>query len=291
MSQTLLSFGSQGSSVSALQTSLNAAGYNLPVTGYFGNQTQAAVRDYQSKNGLSPDGIAGPLTMGKLSGTSTSSKERVIGGLSDETAAGLKTTYTPSAAVTQAQKDYEAALSSPSAEAPSDAEMQKIYDSLQNRSEFSYVLEDDPIYQQYKTQYERLGRSAMEDTMGQAAGLTGGYGSTYAETAGQQQYHAYLQQLGDQVPGLYQAAQDSYDREGDRLTGLYDMAKSQYNTANDQYLSTQKERETAIESARKRLESAESFSYQEYQDMLNYYLQLAKLENSDYQKQQDRLWG
>ena len=42
----------------------------------------------------------------------------------------------------------------------------------------------------------------MKDTMGQAAALTGGYGSSYAESSAQQQYDAYLQQLGDIVPEL-----------------------------------------------------------------------------------------
>ena len=44
------------------------------------------------------------------------------------------------------------------------------------------------------------GKQAMQDTMGQAAALTGGYGSTYGQAVGQQQYDAYLQNLNDEVP-------------------------------------------------------------------------------------------
>lgn len=63
--------GSKGSSVSELQTLLNDKGYDLSVDGIFGSKTQAAVRDYQSKNGLSVDGIVGKNTWNALTGGSS----------------------------------------------------------------------------------------------------------------------------------------------------------------------------------------------------------------------------
>lgn len=65
--------GSRGSSVSELQTLLNDKGYDLSVDGIFGSKTQAAVRDYQSKNGLSVDGIVGKNTWNALTGGSSGS--------------------------------------------------------------------------------------------------------------------------------------------------------------------------------------------------------------------------
>jgi len=62
----LLRLGSTGSDVKALQTTLNTKGYKLVVDGILGNQTLAAVKNYQSKNGLSVDGLVGPATLGKL---------------------------------------------------------------------------------------------------------------------------------------------------------------------------------------------------------------------------------
>ena len=59
-------YGSTGSAVSKLQTVLNQHGYDLAVDGIFGVKTQAAVRDYQQRNGLKLDGIAGPETWGSL---------------------------------------------------------------------------------------------------------------------------------------------------------------------------------------------------------------------------------
>lgn len=41
-------------------------GYNISVDSKFGGNTENAVRDYQSKNGLTVDGIAGKNTFEKL---------------------------------------------------------------------------------------------------------------------------------------------------------------------------------------------------------------------------------
>ena len=59
-----------------------------------------------------------------------------------------------------------------------------------NREKFSYDLNGDALYQQYKDQYTNLGRLAMADTIGQASAMTGGYGNSYAATAGNQAFHA-----------------------------------------------------------------------------------------------------
>lgn len=92
-----------------------------------------------------------------------------------------------------------------------------------NRDKFTYDLNGDMLYQQYKDQYVNQGNMAMMDTMGQAAALTGGYGNSYAQTVGQQTYQGYLQQLNDKVPELYQLALDQYNREGEDLYNQYGL--------------------------------------------------------------------
>ncbi len=72
-------------------------------------------------------------------------------------------------------------------------QLKDLYDKIMGREKFQYDAANDPLYQQYRQMYVQQGRQAMADTMGQAAGLTGGYGSTYSQAAGQQQYDAYLQ--------------------------------------------------------------------------------------------------
>ena len=49
-----------------------------------------------------------------------------------------------------------------------------------------------------------------KSTMGQAAALTGGYGSSYSQAVGQEQYGAYLEKLGNVMPQLYSAAYSRY---------------------------------------------------------------------------------
>ena len=58
--------GQQGTRVAALQVALVNLGYVLPVDGRFGPLTEAAVVDFQLRNGIDPIGIAGPRTRGTL---------------------------------------------------------------------------------------------------------------------------------------------------------------------------------------------------------------------------------
>lgn len=61
-----LAYGSSGSDVRALQEALRKAGYNIAADGVYGAETQNAVRQYQSAQGLGVDGIAGQQTFGAL---------------------------------------------------------------------------------------------------------------------------------------------------------------------------------------------------------------------------------
>ena len=100
-----------------------------------------------------------------------------------------------------------------------------LLDRMENDQGFSYDPESDPLYQNYRDQYIRLGQRAMQDTMGSAAALTGGYGSTYSQAAGQQQYQDYMTRLGEQMPGMYDRAYQQYrDSVGDRQNLLGTMA-------------------------------------------------------------------
>jgi len=64
--------GSNGQAVKDLQTLLKAVGvYNSTIDGDFGNGTRNAVIKYQQANGLTADGIVGPLTWAKLESSPT----------------------------------------------------------------------------------------------------------------------------------------------------------------------------------------------------------------------------
>ena len=103
-----------------------------------------------------------------------------------------------------------------------DSELEKLYGTITSRR-FSYTPSTDPLYRSYADSYARRGRMAMRDSMGQAAALTGGYGSSYSQSVGQQQYNEYLQSLSDVLPELYDMAYTRYQSEGDSLRAAYDM--------------------------------------------------------------------
>lgn len=68
-SPSTLQIGARGSTVTTLQQSLKAAGFDPgPIDGVFGPRTNAAVRAYQASRGLAVDGIVGPRTWGALLG-------------------------------------------------------------------------------------------------------------------------------------------------------------------------------------------------------------------------------
>lgn len=104
-------------------------------------------------------------------------------------------------------------------------QIDQVMQNITNRKPFQYDVNADALYQQYKDRYTQMGRQAMQDTMGQAAALTGGYGNTYAQNAGQQAYGAYMQGLTDKIPELYQLALDKYDRDAAAEKEKYSLYK------------------------------------------------------------------
>ena len=132
-------------------------------------------------------------------------------------------TYTPSETVQQAQNLLQQQMEQKPGQYQSTwkGQLNDTINQILNRNKFSYDVNGDALYQQYKDQYVQQGKLAMMDTMGQAAALTGGYGNTYGQSVGQQAYQAYLQKLNDVVPELYGMALDQYNQEGQ---ALYDRA-------------------------------------------------------------------
>lgn len=245
-----IGYGASGSEVKELQTQLNKQGYNLSVDGIFGSKTQSAVKDYQQKNKLAVDGIVGKNTWGSLLGgankatttapSNTNKTPTTQQNTSNKQTQGFQyKDYQKSDAVLQA----EALLQQQLAAKPSGYEgtyqdsLKDTLDKILNREEFSYDVNGDALYQQYKDLYTQQGKMAMMDTMGQAAALTGGYGNSYASTAGNQAYQAHLQQLNEVVPELYQLAYQKYQDEGDALAQQYalfsDMDEREYGRYRD----------------------------------------------------------
>lgn len=108
-------------------------------------------------------------------------------------------------------------------------------DKILNRERFSYDLNGDALYRQYKDRAVKNGRLAMMDTMGQAAAMTGGYGSSYAQSAGQQAYQKQMDGLTDQASRLYDKAREDYDRQGQADRDWYNVLRQRENSSYNQY--------------------------------------------------------
>lgn len=234
----LLKYGSRGSEVKKLQEALNNAGYQLDTDGIYGNKTQSAVKKYQKANGLSVDGIVGDATWGALNKASTPTTDPTEPETKvDESLTNPEeTTKTEDATAT---KDALQAIldQKPSAyQSPYADKLNELYDQIMNRKAFSYDFNADPIYQQYKDRYVQQGQRAMQDTMANAAALTGGYGNSYASTAGNLAYQQYLSGLNDVIPDLYQNAYNKYTQEGQDLYNLLTTTQDMDQTDYDRYL-------------------------------------------------------
>lgn len=297
---TMVAYGSQGSAVRQLQNELNKRGYGLAEDGIFGKKTRSAVRDYQKKNGLTMvDGIAGDETWGSLlsaaavqepqltpmaQGTFVTAAESTPRA---EVTAGtarrlreLEQGYTPSDEVTAARayRDSVAAMEPGAYQSRFEEKLQELYDQIAGREAFDYDPEEDEAYRRYAKLYAAKGAAAMEDTLGKAASLTGGYGSSYAQSAGQQVYNGYLQELAALVPELRQAALAEYRQEGQALADQYSMLSQREKNDYARYQNERADWQKLLAAAQDEYESADSGDRKLYQTLLNHFSDKAEQE-------------
>ena len=297
---TMVAYGSQGSAVRQLQNELNKRGYGLAEDGIFGKKTRSAVRDYQKKNGLTMvDGIAGDETWGSLLSaaavqepqlTPTAQGTFVTAAESTpraEVTAGtarrlreLEQGYTPSDEVTAARayRDSVAAMEPGAYQSRFEEKLQELYDQIAGREAFDYDPEEDEAYRRYAKLYAAKGAAAMEDTLGKAASLTGGYGSSYAQSAGQQAYNGYLQELAALVPELRQAALAEYRQDGQALADQYSMLSQREKNDYARYQNERADWQKLLAAAQDEYESADSGDRKLYQTLLGHFSDKAEQE-------------
>ena len=296
---TMVAYGSQGGAVKQLQSELNKRGYQLDEDGIYGKKTKAAVRDYQKKSGLTMvDGIAGDETWGSLLSAPTMAEQQAAeqaaaaaaaeaarpeARVTESTArklAELERGYQPSedVAAARAYRDSVAAMQPEDYTSGFEARLQELYDQIAGREAFSYDPEEDEMYKRYARLYAAQGAAAMEDTMGQAAALTGGYGSSYAQAVGQQAYDRYLGELASLVPELRQAALAEYTQEGKALTDRYGLLRQQESAAYDRWQDTVAQWQKALAQAQSEYDDTAAQDAKSYQTMLKHYQDKAEQE-------------
>lgn len=271
---TNLKKGSSGNEVSALQTALNKAGYALQTTGLYDDATEAAVRQYQTNNGLEADGVAGDITLGKLYKTNSSADG-----------------YTPSAQLTEAQKYAESVAAQKPAgyQSAYTPQMQAQFEAIMNRQPFAYDVGSDAAFKQMQDMYTQQGRMAMMDTMGKAAELTGGYGNSYAQGAGQGAYNQYLQQLYAMAPEYEQRAFSRYQQEGADMLDRYNMMAAREENEYGRYMDSVNQYYAELDRAQQAEDKLYNREYGEFMDRQNYQMALdeAAFQREQYQGKMD----
>ena len=109
-----------------------------------------------------------------------------------------------------------------------------------NREDFRYDPNADMLYQNYLAAMQNAGQMAMRDTMGQAAMLTGGYGSSYATAAANGAYNSYLQKANEALPDYYNMAANAYDRQGQDMLSQIQLLQNQDDEAYNRWLDQMK---------------------------------------------------
>lgn len=296
---TTLKNGSKGSDVKKLQQALIDAGYSVGkagADGIYGSATASAVKAYQKANGLSVDGIAGNQTLGKLYGSSAATDGSTGNATQTDTSFKYQDfkydDYTKGDAVKQAEALLQQQIEQKPGEYQStwQNQLNDTLNKILNREKFSYDINGDALYQQYKDQYTNQGKQAMMDTMGQAAAMTGGYGNSYAQTVGQQTYQGYLQQLNDRVPELYQLALSQYNQEGQDLYNQYGLYADRENQDYGRHRDSVSDYYTNLQYLTDRSDYLSEQDYNQWRDKLNLdYGIHSDRQNYEYQSYRDAI--
>ena len=157
-------------------------------------------------------------------------------------------------------------------------QLSDLLNKITGRGEFSYDLNSDMLYQNAKDQYMLTGQQAMMDTMGQAQAMTGGYGNSYAQQAGQQTYQQYLGRLNEMIPQLYDRAYQRWQDQGNQMLqnyGLYQNADAQdyarYQDALNQWNQNRSFDYGRYQDELGQFNADRSFAYNQHRDQMDQY--------------------
>ncbi|MBQ1256869.1 MAG: hypothetical protein IIX93_06310 [Clostridia bacterium] len=122
-----------------------------------------------------------------------------------------------------------------------------------SRDDFSYDPDTDPMYMKMKDEQVYLGKRAMNDAMGTASALSGGYANSFAATAGEHAYQDYMAQLAGGMNDMYQLALSAYDAETGRMESELKALKDAEEKAYERYINDVNEYTEALEYYYKKL--------------------------------------
>lgn len=322
---------------SARKTALQNAGYNY-------SEVQSAVNSMMGSSGSKSSSSkpsnstktssSTPKTSSSTPKTSSgSSKISSISGVDQVLTDKINSSYAESSKVTNAKNEASASLdaykglaSTPFQESQAylDAmaytntllqqlssgrtsytdQIKDLMGQIQNRDPFEYDVDTDTLFQQSLASAMGSGKIAMQDTMGQAAALTGGYGSTYAQNVGNQAYNSYVENAYNNIPEYYEMAMEAYQMEGQEMYNqlamlndadatefqrMYDSWNANFSNAQQMYQNEYAEWQSNIDNAYNVYSATQGYAdtmyaqeYQKWADEVANAMSYANMQNSDY---------
>lgn len=167
------------------------------------------------------------------------------------------------------------------------SQLEGILQQLQGKK-FNYSLNGDPFFQSLRDNKVQLAKQASMDAMGQAAGLTGGYGNSAAQAVGTQAYQNALLGLDDKAMEGYNLALQRFQIEQQGLGDQFNMLNTLEQQNYGQHRDTVSDYNTERNFAADMYNTEEDRGYNRYANDLNYWTQRAQIENADYRSEQER---
>lgn len=233
MSYLNMHSGMTGDEVKTLKQLLRGAGYALNDDDLFDEDTYKAVTDYQTANGIAPTGEIGASTWAKLAGS-------VVNAVPE----GLDTAGKVRFLEENRPKDYASDYT---------GRIDEMVRQVLSRDDFSYDPDTDPMYRKLKDEKVYLGKRAMNDAVGAASALSGGYANSFAAAAGEHAYQDYMAQLAGGMNDMYQLALSAYDAETGRMESELKALTDAEEKAYERYINDVNEYTQALEYYYKKL--------------------------------------
>ena len=202
-----------------------------------------------------------------------------------------KTQYTPSSAVQQAQ----AAIQQHQATKPQGynskygAQLDALIEQITNPQKFEYSFDGDELFKSYADLYNQNAKQASMNAMGQAAALTGGYGSSYGQQVGQQAYDETMRGLYDIGLDLRDRAYQKYRDDQAALQNQYGVLSGEEEKDYGRYRDTLSDYEREMERLTGRYDTERNFDYGSWQDQRDFdYNSWQDQRNFDYNTWKDQ---
>ena len=185
---------------------------------------------------------------------------------------GLKQLYK------DAEKDYNNRIDNPEKYGYNAyiGDVNSLFNQLMNQEKFSYDPKTDELFQLYKEQYRNMGQRAMQNQMGTASALSGGYNSSVAQTAAQNAYGNIMNALSEKAGETYQNALDRYRYNQQNTLDKFAVARDMNNSSNEAYWKDTDIRAQKANSAYNAYNDERNFQYNGYSDNRSFYQNQSK---------------